>query len=392
MRERVQEKSVEVTVLLLGIIFVATNLRAPLTAVGPLTGLIKDNIGISGTIAGFLTTIPLLAFAILSPVAPKIAEKLSLEYTIGYSTIVLVIGLFIRSIPQTSTLLFGTILVGSAIAMCNVLIPSLIKREFNHRLGLITGIYSISMNLCGAIASGVSFPLANNLNLGWNNSLRIWLILALIACIAWIPQLKRHDKPDKIEELPIENSIWHSKTAWQVTIFMGLQSLVFYVLVAWLPEMLIQKGFTAEQAGYLLSMMQLFLLPFTFIIPIIAGRVKRQSKIAINTSILMCLGISGLFINNTIIIGIAFIGISGGCAFGLSMMFFNLKTRNAREGAELSGMAQSIGYLLAAIGPTLFGFMHDMTHNWNVSLIILIVTAILLGGFGFFAGEDKYIN
>ena len=113
--------------------------------------------------------------------------------------------------------------------------------------------------------------------------------MALIACIAWIPQLKRHDKPDKIEELPIENSIWHSKTAWQVTIFMGLQSLVFYVLVAWLPEMLIQKGFTAEQAGYLLSMMQLFLLPFTFIIPIIAGRVKRQSKIAINTSILMCL-------------------------------------------------------------------------------------------------------
>nr|WP_129584102.1 hypothetical protein [Latilactobacillus sakei] len=124
-----------------------------------------------------------MAFAILSPVAPKIAEKLSLEYTIGYSTIVLVTGLFIRSIPQTSTLLFGTILVGSAIAMCNVLIPSLIKREFNHRLGLITGIYSISMNLCGAIASGVSFPLANNLNLGWNNSLRIWLILALCSYV-----------------------------------------------------------------------------------------------------------------------------------------------------------------------------------------------------------------
>lgn len=258
--------------LLLGIIFVAMNLRSPITSVGPLVGIISEKLSLSGGQTGLITTIPLMAFAIISPIAPKLANKWTIEKTIFGALIVLVLGMFLRAIPQLTFLFLGTTLLGSAIAICNVLIPGLVKKEFPHQSGLVTGIYSVSMNLTGAIASGISIPLVRKIGLDWNVALGLWSILALTAFICWLPQLKRQDKGVQ-EMVSQENtSIWTSTLAWSVTLFMGIQSFIFYVLVAWLPEMLVGKGLSTIQAGGMLSLLQMTLLPIIFIVPIIAEK------------------------------------------------------------------------------------------------------------------------
>ncbi len=381
-------------ILLLGIILVATNLRAPITSVGPLIGEITNTLHLTGAQAGLITTIPLLSFAAVSPLAPKLAKRFGIEKTILMSLLLLIIGLSIRFVPHIITLFLGTMVLGCAIAICNVLIPSLVKKEFSNQSGLVTGIYAVSMNLTGAIASGVSIPLVQKLGFNWNVALGVWAILAVLALIGWLPQLKQEHHVNKNETPQIENSIWKSSLAWSVTLFMGIQSFIFYVLVAWLPEMLVSQGVTSSKAGAMLSLLQLTLLPTTFIIPIIAEKKENQRSLVFTSFILFVIGISGLMFNQTLAntLAIMSIGIAGGIAFSLSMMFFNLRTSSPREAAELSGMAQSIGYLLAAIGPFLFGLLHDLTGNWQSSLFLLLGITFVLLFVGLKAGKNKTIS
>lgn len=386
-----------VWILILGIIFIAINLRAPLTSVGPLVGLIRDQLHISNTLAGLITTLPLLAFAFFSPFVPKLERKLGVELILLISIIFLTLGIVIRSLSGAASLFIGTAVLGMAISICNVLLPSLIKREFPARIGLMTGVYSISMNLFGAIASGISVPIAIGLGFGWQGALGIWGILSFVSILFWLPQLKRRQRKTAAPRNQSDDShvnLWRSPLAWQVTLFMGIQSMVFYVLIAWLPEILMQQGIGSDQSGWLLSVMQLALLPFTFIVPIIAGRMSSQRSLVAITSIFLLTGTLGLLYGspNFIVLWIIFLGTGGGFAFSLSMMFFGLRTKNAHQAAELSGMAQSVGYLLAATGPTLFGYLHDATNSWTVPLLILVGASVLLFIFGMGAARNRYIS
>ncbi|MFF0830101.1 CynX/NimT family MFS transporter [Brevibacillus sp. NPDC003359] len=386
-----------VWVVIVGIIFIAINLRAPLTSVGPLVGLIRDDVHISNTLAGMITTLPLLAFALFSPIVPKLGRKFGVEVMILFSIILLTFGVVLRSLSGIATLYIGTAVLGLAIAVSNVLLPSLIKREFPRRIGLMTGVYSISMNLLGAIASGISVPIAVGLGLGWQGALGIWGILSLVSVFFWLPQMKRrHVETDTLHKQTADSSVnlWCSALAWQVTLFMGLQSMIFYVLITWLPEILKQQGISSDQSGWLLSIMQLALLPFTFVVPIIAGRMSSQRSLVTITTILLLIGTLGLLYgsSNLIVLWIIVLGIGGGFAFSLSMMFFGLRTENAQQAAELSGMAQSVGYLLAAIGPTLFGYLHDVTDSWTIPLLILVCASALLFIFGLGAARNRYIG
>ncbi|MED3792561.1 MFS transporter [Niallia alba] len=386
-----------VWMIIVGIIFIAVNLRAPLTSVGPLVGIIKDEVHISNTLAGMITTLPLLSFALFSPIVPKLARKIGVEVIILISIIFLTIGIILRSLSGVATLYVGTAVLGLAISVSNVLLPSLIKRDFPTRIGLMTGVYSISMNLLGAIASGISVPIAIGLGFGWQGALGIWGMLSFISIVLWVPQIKRQNRETTdIQNQVLESNVnlWRSALAWQVTLFMGLQSMVFYILIAWLPEILKQQGISSDQSGWLLSVMQLALLPFTFIVPIIAGRMKSQRFLVTITTILLLSGTLGLIYGSLsfIVCWIVMLGIGGGFAFSLAMMFFGLRTENAGQAAELSGMAQSVGYLLAAIGPTLFGYLHDVTNSWTIPLFILVGASILLLIFGLGAARDRYIG
>src|SRR5690625_2675218 len=253
--------------LLIGILLLASNLRAPLTAVGSLVPVIRDSLGVSNTVIGTITTLPLLAFALISPISPKIANRFGMEKTIFASMILLTIGIILRSVTGVSTLFIGTALIGIAISFGNVLLPGLIKLSFPFRIGILTGLYAVCMNIFGSIASGISVPLSNVEIMGWQGALGIWDILIVIAIIFWLPQVKKTaELPDyDVNGQKRKTNVLKSFTAWQITVFMGLQSLMFYTMLTWLPEILLLHGYTPSDAGWMLSLMQFSLIPLTFI-------------------------------------------------------------------------------------------------------------------------------
>lgn len=380
--------------IILGVIFVGANLRAPLTAIGSLMPFIREDVAVSNALLGTITTVPLLAFAFLSPLTPKISQRFGIQKTILFSFILLSIGIVLRSVIGVPSLFIGTIIIGLAIAISNVLLPVFIKMSFPQGVGIMTGVYSVFMNLFGALSSGVSVPLAEGNPLSWRGALGAWAILSIIAALIWLPQLRKNHPSEKIEDAATQSkSIWKSPLAWKVTVFMGLQSLIFYTMMTWLPEILQSRGYETGPAGWMLSVMQFALIPFTFVIPIIADKMKNQKVLALFTAGFYIIGIGGFLLTNVFsVLWIILIGIATGSAFSLSMMFFTLRTKDETQAAELSGMAQSLGYTLAAFGPVLFGYLHDLTGGWNIPLAMLVIIAICIGISGFGAGKNETVK
>ncbi|MFD1360094.1 CynX/NimT family MFS transporter [Lentibacillus salinarum] len=381
--------------LLIGILLIAANLRAPLTSVGSVLPYIRDDLGISNTVAGSLTTLPLLAFAVVSPFASVVANRVSMERTIFYSFIILTIGLVVRTLFGTTLLLAGTVVVGVAIAFGNVLLPALIKMKFPLKIGLLTGLYAVFMNIFGALASGLSLPLSRISGWGWEGALASWAVLSIVALVVWVPQLKKNADPLKRAESKqtAKNNIWKSPLAWNITVYMGTQSMVFFTMISWLPDILKNSGYTSDAAGWMLSLMQLAFIPFTFVTPVIAEKMADQKWLTAITGILVIVGAGGLLTGNAIMITIAVICIGGACgaAFSLSMMFFSLRSNDGQEASKVSGMAQSFGYLIAAVGPILLGFIHDVTANWILPMTIVGMIGVILIVTGMKSGEDRKI-
>ena len=364
---------------IIAIFLFATTLRTPITVVGPITSFIRDGLGISNVLAGFLTTIPLLAFAVVSPFAPRIARKFGMEWTLFYSVILLCAGIILRSLGFTTLLIIGTILIGIAIAFGNVLIPSYFKLKFPLHIGLLTGIYTVAMNLSSGLAAGLSYPLATSL--GWQMALGIAIVLGILTLLIWLPLLRS----SKVEmhapaSQKATKKMWKQPLAWAIAGAMGLQSFIFYCSSAWIPEIYISQGLDAQAAGWMVSVMQFAQIPMTFIIPIIAGKMASQRSIVIFFTLCYLIGFSGVLFEWTslAVLWMIFLGFAGGSSFGLVLMFFVLRTETAFEAADLSGFAQSVGYLLAAIGPVLFGFVHDATNSWTIPIILFIAMSILL--------------
>lgn len=380
--------------LIIGVILVGANLRVPLTSAGALVSFIRDDFGISNALAGAITTLPLIAFALLSPFAPKIANKIGMERTIAISLALLIIGILIRSAGAIELLFTGTLLVGLGIAVGNVLIPGIIKMNFPFKIGLMTGLYAIVMNVFGALGSGLSIPIATSGSFGWRGSLVIWSGLVLITLLIWLPQLmKKHDTKKKINNQKIGGML-RSPLAWKITVFMGAQSLIFYTLITWLPTILTANGYDIHLAGWGVFIFQFASIPFTFIIPVIADRMKNQVMLAFVCSGLILAGIIGLLagLSELSILWVVFLGIGNGSAFSLSMMFFTLRTKDGYEAAELSGMAQSLGYLLAAVGPVLVGGLQDITGSWTLPLSMMALFAIVMLIMGVASGKNKQVS
>jgi len=380
--------------MILGIIFVSFNLRAPITSVGPIIALIKKEYLLNNSMAGFVTTLPLIAFAIFSPYVPKLSFKFGDGLTMLGGLILIFIGEIIRSYTNSFGLFLGTTLIGLGIAIGNVLLPSIIKYNFSKHIGIIISIYITSMCSFAAIGSGLSVPLVTKLSFTWRNSLGIWIILILIAIGIWIPQLRKKEifNNNSTNKQLKSNSIWKSPLAWWVTLFMGTQSFLFYSLVAWLPAIIVSKNMTFEFSGSMLLFYQLVSLPTTLIVPIVAAKFKSQKLISIIILSFYLLGMTLLFFAKTkflIMLSLLFMGLSAGGGISLAILFLSFRTPNAKKAAELSGMAQSAGYLIASIGPILIGFLFDLTNSWNSTMIILIIAILFLIFCGIKAGKDE---
>ena len=378
---------------LIGLIFVAFNLRSSITSVGPLISSIRIDTGMSNSYIGLLTTLPLLAFGIFSTIAPRFGRKYGNETVMFVALLILTIGVLFRSTGMITALFIGTSLLGLGIAICNVLIPGIVKDRYPNKIGLMTGIYTTSMSTMAALASGLSIPLAQGFNLGWEKALAVWAILSGLAVIIWLPQLRHQNKTIKVPQIT-KSSMWRSSLAWQVTLFMGFQSSLFYCIIAWMPEILTSRGVDIPTAGWLLTFMQFAGLPATLLVPILAGRLSNQKGIVLGIASLYLVGFTGLYFGGNlwvISLYMLFFGVAQGAAISLSLTLFGLRTENSRDAANLSGMAQSGGYLLASISPLAMGFLYDSFHSWTPALLLLILLSIAVVITGLGAGRNQFV-
>ena len=376
--------------LFIGILLVGANLRAPITSIGVALPDIKTDLAMSNSAVSVITVVPLLAFSVISLFAARTSNKMGLEKTIFLALCLIFIGVIVRSITDISWLYIGTVLIGIGIGFGNVLAPAMIKAKFPLHIGIMTGYYTVVMNVFGGLSSYGTAPLVKAFN--YNIAISVIGIITLITIIIWSFQLK--GTQETATALPRKSvNVWKSPLAWQITILMGGQSLIFYSLINWLPAYLSQSGMTINEAGAYLSIMQIAIIPFTFITPIFATKMKSQFFLTFITGICFIVGVTiMLVVPHLAIISTILIGVAGGLAFGLVNTFFSLRTEHIQTSAKLSGMAQAVGYLVAAVGPLLFGILHDMTGKWTASLSILLITAIVITLFGSQAGRKRTIE
>jgi CP family cyanate transporter-like MFS transporter len=373
--------------LFTGIILISFSLRPSITGVGPLIPAIREDLNLSNAWAGFLTTLPLVAFATFSLFSSAIGKKLGNVRAILLGLVILAIGLFIRVQGGIFLLYFGTAISGMGIVICNVLLIPFIKIKLPEKIGLMTSVFTTGMSLFAAIATGASIPLAQAF--GWRGSLFSWVLLVVLAIICWLPQVKKQKITNKEIEGPKGNNVWRSRLAWQVSLFMGLQSFIFFTLIAWLPDMLISKGFTAGRAGLIVSLMQIVGLAGTFMAPFVAVKFHEQTKLSMALGIGYTLGFATFFLNSVWVIyfGLTVIGFCLGASISMAYMLIGLRT-TGNTTAALSGMSQSTGYYLAAIGPLLVGVIFDIFASWNLFILLLMASAIIFTFLGSKVGRD----
>lgn len=391
------------TLMFFVIITTAICLRAPITSVGSILYCIVNDLNLSSLIAGSITTIPLIVMAVLSPLISKIGEKKGLNKSLFWGLIIMFFGLIIRSSGSVFTLLLGTALIGTAIAFGNVLIPGIIKNLFPNKIGTMTGIFTTTMSICSGIGAGFSVPLADKLGWGWKWTLAVWALPAILAIIISIIQILKMPSDSKScnthclnsnLEKTKEKKLYKIPLAWWVTLMFGSQSCVFFMMVTWLPTIVAEKGISTMAAGIIATVFQIAAIPANLGAPILAERFKNQSKLAVSVTSLGIIGLLGIMFSNSMIIlsiSTALLALALGGTFSLCLVIFGMRTSNGVEASRLSGFAQSIGYIMAAIGPALAGALYDMSGSWNFPIAFSIVMLMLVLISGNIAGSDKKI-
>lgn len=387
--------------LLPGIICLGAVLRIPITSIPPILTTVAKGLNVNVTSLGILTTLPLLAFAFFSPLAPKLAHKLGNEGAFVAVLLLMIVGSILRvfSVP----LMFaGTLLLGIGISQMNVLLPTIITANFPHKIGLYTAMYTFTMGLMTAVASMLAVPITNATS--WQTLIILLTVMIGLALLVWLPNLKfnQHLTPHRHPHQVASSrriSVWQNKKAWLLLIFMGIQSAIFYTSIAWLPTIASDAGLSPSLAGILAGINALVSLPVSFLVPNFVTRFtkhKRQLFVLLATSSALISFTMLLFptanFSYWLLLNI-FNGLATGSLFPYLMTSFSNKTRNATETAELSGMVQAGGYLLAAIGPVLFGNAYAHFHSWTPQIVVMLFAIMIMGWAGYLVEKtDKIFN
>jgi MFS transporter, CP family, cyanate transporter len=379
---------------LVALLLLAANLRPALTSVGPLLAAIQSNLSLSGAVAGLLPTMPLLIFAAVSPLA-RFGDAFGIERTLAGCLALVVGGIALRSAGSIGALFVGTAIFAVGIAFANVLVPSLIKRDFPRQVESMTTAYVMVVSLAGALATGLAVPLSERLAGGWKSSLGIWAVFAAIALVCWMPE-PRNTKGTVASWRPENGAsskpVWRSALAWQVTVFMGLQFLIYYVTIGWMPRFLTDHGFSAAQAGWLLTLYQVMSFAVGIAAPTLMRRGRDQRPLAAAGSLATAACILALLLAPRLAaLWLATCGASFGITFILAFALIGMRASNHHRAAALSTMSQAVAYLIAAAGPVAFGWLRDVSANWAVPMLSLLAVAICQAVAGLGAGRQRQV-
>jgi MFS transporter, CP family, cyanate transporter len=369
----------------------AFNLRPAVAGIGPVLPDIRADLHLSGLQAALLTTLPVLCFGLLSAPAPRLARRVGIERVVIGAMVALALVQLGRVTGGWVPMFIGTFVVGAAIAVTNVVLPSLIKRDFPTRTGLMMGIYSMTLSGSAAVGSAVVVPLGKLHGLGWRGALAAGAVPAAVAVIAWVPQIRAHT-PAGVT--PPGRSLLKDPLAWQVTVFFGLQALTFYALLAWIPSIYRDLGSSPAEAGFLLSLSGLVQIPVTLVLPGLLTRAPNQVPHVVAAIASFMTGLTGVLLAPTAApyLWMVLLGVGSGSSFAIGLTFFVLRTRVPADTARLSAMAQSIGYVITASGPLLAGVLFDATGSWSPPLLVLLLLTLPQLWCGVLAGRRRWIR
>ncbi|KAA6214057.1 MFS transporter [Streptomyces albofaciens JCM 4342] len=379
-----------------GVILLALNLRPALVAVSPLANTIRDESGMSAAATSLLTALPLLCFGLLAPVAPRLGRRFGMERSLLGTMALICAGTALRLVDSVAALFAGTIVIGAGIAVANVLLPGLIKRDFAARSGLMTGLYSMSLFGGAALAAGVTVPVQRAAGLSWQATLACWGALAVVALVVWLPQTRSRTRTAAAtarEAAHPVRGLWRSPLAWQVTAYMGLQSLSYYAAAAWLPTMLTDAGMSSGDAGWMLSFSSLLGIAGSFLAPVIVGRRLPAGALATLGAVLCAAGFAGMLAAPAggAYVWMTLLGLGQGAAISLALLFIVQRAPDIRHTAQLSSMAQCFGYILAATGPAVLGAVHDASGGWTVPVIVLLALLVPQVAMGLGAARPRHV-
>lgn len=366
--------------LLAAILLLAVNLRAALASFAPVADQARSALGLPAGVLSLATALPVITFALVAIPLPGLARRYGQERVLTVAMGLLALGIGVRSAGGLLTLLAGTVLLGMGIAAGNVLLPGLIKRAYPGRVGVVTGLYATAMAVAATVAAGATRP-AERLFGGWRVALDWWALPALLAALVWLGRVAARREADAVSvAVPAERapSPWRDGLAWAVALFFTTQSALFYITLAWLPSIYADAGVDRTTAGLLMSLAQLVGVPLAFVVPAVAGR-SRQWPLVLACVLCYLAAVLGLLVAPA---GVPYLWAVllgfGGVGFPLVLTMIPLRSRGPAAADRLSGMTQSFGYPLAALGPVIAGTLHDVTGSWRASLLMMLALVVLM--------------
>ncbi|WP_431902691.1 CynX/NimT family MFS transporter [Nonomuraea sp. bgisy101] len=380
--------------LVLGIVLAALNLRTAVTSVGPLLDQLAAGLGMSSVGTGLLTTLPVLAFATVGAITPTLARRLGEHRLLLLALITLGAGLVIRaSVDSAPVFLVSSAVALSGGAVGNVLIPTLIKRHFPARAGVMTTVYTTALAVGTMLAASATVPIERATDGNWHVALGVWAALAVVAAIPWLALLRSEPERDNSRSEASPGRLVRSKLAWAVAVYFGTQSMIAYIMFGWLAKILTDGGYTTSEAGVILGVFTALSIPVSLVLPSLATRFRDQRPVVAGLVGFYVVGFLGLWFapSSTAWVWVLFVGIGMG-SFPLALTMLALRTRTASATAALSAFGQSVGYLIAGAGPLLVGVLYQATGGWQVPYLMMLAVVGVQLLTGWYAGGNRFLE